>query len=110
MDTTPIALDGEKAKPAPAEVLGGAVEPILSVEDLAICFPKPGTNGREREEVVRGVSFALPPGETLAIVGESGSGKSLTAKALMGLLPPTADISRGKALFRGPNGLADIAE
>ncbi|MEO1293973.1 MAG: ABC transporter ATP-binding protein, partial [Pseudomonadota bacterium] len=44
------------------------------------------------------------------IVGESGSGKSLTAKALMGLLPPTADISRGKALFRGPNGLADIAE
>jgi ABC-type dipeptide/oligopeptide/nickel transport system ATPase component len=57
--------------------------PLLSVEDLRISF-----HARDRVvEAVRGVSFALEAGRTLAIVGESGSGKSVTALSLTRLLP-----------------------
>jgi peptide/nickel transport system ATP-binding protein len=51
--------------------------------------------------VVHGVSFHIDPGETLALVGESGCGKSVTAFALMRLLPPTARILRGEVWFDG---------
>jgi peptide/nickel transport system ATP-binding protein len=67
--------------------------PLLDVDDLAVGFP-----GRV---VVHGVSFSIDPGETLAVVGESGCGKSMTAFALMRLLPPTAAILRGRVLFDG---------
>ena len=50
---------------------------------------------------VRDVSFSLRAGETLAIVGESGSGKSLTALALLGLLPPAARVTKGSAWLQG---------
>ena len=57
--------------------------PLLSVEDLRIAF-----HGRDRVvEAVKGVSFTLEAGRTLAIVGESGSGKSVTALSLTRLLP-----------------------
>ncbi|MCR9255676.1 MAG: ABC transporter ATP-binding protein [Alphaproteobacteria bacterium] len=46
-------------------------------------------------DLVRGVSLALPPGETLGIAGESGSGKSLTAQAAMGLLAPGLRLDGG---------------
>lgn len=58
----------------------------LRVEDLTIAF------GR-REPVVRGVGFQLEPGARLGIVGESGSGKTVTALAIMGLLPENARIT-----------------
>lgn len=67
-------------------------ETILSVENLRISF-----HLQDRViQAVRGVSFSLKKGETLAIVGESGSGKSVTAKSLMRLLPPqTTKITDG---------------
>jgi oligopeptide/dipeptide ABC transporter ATP-binding protein len=58
---------------------------VLDVENLTISFG--GTR------IVDGVSFRLMPGDTLGIVGESGSGKSMTALALMRLLPPGARIT-----------------
>ena len=69
--------------------------PVLNVRDLAIGFPG--------QVVVHGVSFHIDPGETLALVGESGCGKSVTAFALMRLLPPTARILRGEVWFDGIN-------
>jgi peptide/nickel transport system permease protein len=60
--------------------------------------------------LVRDVSLALAPGETLAIVGESGSGKTLTALALLGLLPPPVRLTSGALLLRGSDQRAiDIA-
>jgi oligopeptide transport system ATP-binding protein len=51
--------------------------------------------------VLRDVGFALSPGETLALVGESGSGKSLTALAVLGLLPRDGRIAAGRIVFQG---------
>ncbi|MFT4117710.1 ABC transporter ATP-binding protein [Bradyrhizobium sp.] len=61
---------------------------LLDIQDLTISFPG--------ATPVRNLSFAVAPGETLAVVGESGSGKSLTALALMQLLPKTARIASGR--------------
>jgi peptide/nickel transport system ATP-binding protein len=69
---------------------------LLEVERLAIDLPTP--LGPKR--VVREVSFALSAGESLGIVGESGSGKTMTALALMGLLPDGAIVS-GALRFEG---------
>ena len=66
---------------------------LLDVRDLAIGFPG--------QVAVHGISFHIDPGETLALVGESGCGKSVTAFALMRLLPATAQILRGQILFDG---------
>jgi oligopeptide transport system ATP-binding protein len=71
---------------------------ILSVRDLRISF---GTHAGE-VQAVRGASFDLRRGETLAIVGESGSGKSVAARSIMRLNPETNTIVRGgEILFEG---------
>ncbi len=59
--------------------------PLLRVEGLRISFGG--------AEAVRGISFAIAPGETLGLVGESGSGKSATSLAMMRLLPGSARVS-----------------
>jgi oligopeptide transport system ATP-binding protein len=71
---------------------------ILQVKDLQISF---GTYAGE-VQAVRGISFELRRGETLAIVGESGSGKTVTAKSLLRLLPEAnTKIKGGEAIFEG---------
>jgi oligopeptide/dipeptide ABC transporter ATP-binding protein len=52
-------------------------------------------------EVVRGVDLRIAPGEVVGLVGESGSGKSMTALAVMRLLPPGGAVTSGRVLFRG---------
>ncbi|VUD72829.1 ABC transporter ATP-binding protein [Methylobacterium symbioticum] len=77
-----------------AETRTGA--PVLEVDDLRISF-------RERaaeRAAVHGLGFSVEAGETLAIVGESGCGKSLTAFALLGLLPGNARAS-GRVRLEG---------
>ncbi|MGG5808395.1 ABC transporter ATP-binding protein [Falsiroseomonas sp. CW058] len=64
-------------------------DPILEVRDLGVSFP----TDRGRLRPVDGVSLAVEAGKTLAVVGESGCGKSVTALAVMGLLPPGAQIT-----------------
>ena len=62
---------------------------LLDAQNLAIDLPTPA--GLKR--VVRDVSFSLDEGQSLGVVGESGSGKTMTALALMGLLPEGAKVS-----------------
>tara|TARA_R110002072_G_scaffold12038_22_gene53072 strand:- start:1131 stop:3038 length:1908 start_codon:yes stop_codon:yes gene_type:complete len=81
---------------------------LLSVEDLHVGFCLP----EGRLEAVRGVSFSVRPGATVALVGESGSGKSVVSQSIMGILPKKASISRGRILLNDPslpNGPVDIA-
>ena len=66
-------------------------QPLLSIRDLRVRFTIHGTT----LEAVRGVSFDIAPGATVALVGESGSGKSVIARAIMGLLPENAAITAG---------------
>lgn len=77
---------------------------ILEVKDLKVMFH---TYAGEIK-AVRGISFNLEAGETLAIVGESGCGKSITAKSLIRLLPtPSAEIDKNsKIIFNGQDVLA----
>ncbi|WP_372621336.1 dipeptide/oligopeptide/nickel ABC transporter permease/ATP-binding protein [Falsiroseomonas sp.] len=71
--------------------------PLLDVQGLTVEIATPGGIIRPVEDV----SFAVRAGSTLAIVGESGSGKSITATAVMGLLPPVAQVTAGVARFEG---------
>ncbi len=73
------------------------MEKILEVKDLTINFRT--VNGEV--QAVRGVSFDLYKGETMAIVGESGSGKSVTSRAILGILANNAIVRNGKIYFDG---------
>ena len=72
------------------------MNPLLTVENLTVLFHTyAGT-----VQAVKDVSFALAKGEILGVVGESGCGKSVTASAIMGLIPsPPGEIAAGRILF-----------
>ncbi|MCO4892404.1 ABC transporter ATP-binding protein [Cupriavidus sp. WGtm5] len=76
--------------------------PLLSIRDLSIALPA----GGDRPYAVRDISYDLHAGEILCIVGESGSGKSMSANAIMGLLPTYLKPEQGQILFRGRDLLA----
>jgi oligopeptide/dipeptide ABC transporter ATP-binding protein len=78
--------------PSGATTTGDAQEPVLVLDSLRVAAGD--------AELVRGVSLHVRAGEVLGLVGESGSGKSLTALAIVGLLPPGLDAS-GSIRFKG---------
>jgi len=85
--------------PPPEAVASGyrrRVPELLTVTDLRVGLP----TARGPVDALRGVSFSLSSGDTLGLIGESGCGKSLTALALMGLLPEGALLS-GSIRFDG---------
>jgi peptide/nickel transport system ATP-binding protein len=71
--------------------------PLLSVRDLSVAFD----TRRGTFEAVSGLGFDVLSGRTLGVVGESGSGKSVTAMALMRLLPDAAEVTSGTVRFAG---------
>jgi peptide/nickel transport system ATP-binding protein len=81
---------------------------LLAIDGLAVSFPgAPGSAGGRPVAAVRGVSFRVARGEIVGLVGESGSGKSLTALAILRLLPRAARVSGsvrldGEELFSLP--------
>ena len=80
------------------------MQSLLSIEGLSIQF------SQESFYAVHDLSFSLQAGKTLALIGESGCGKSITARALMRLLPPTAVIGEtSKVVFAG-NDLMRLSE
>lgn len=71
---------------------------LLSINDLSILLPE----GSDRQYAVEHADLKLHAGETVCVVGESGSGKSLTARAVMGLLPaPHVRVGSGEIMFGG---------
>ncbi|APE42485.1 microcin ABC transporter ATP-binding protein [Sulfitobacter alexandrii] len=72
--------------------------PLLEVRDLTVALP----DGADRPNAVEQISYRVEPGRITCIVGESGSGKSMTANAIMGLLPrPHVRVTGGSLLFQG---------
>jgi peptide/nickel transport system ATP-binding protein len=79
---------------------------LLSIQDLKVAFRMGRVDGVEqRAEAVKGVSFDIPENTTVALVGESGSGKSVTAMAIVNLLPDNAE-RQGTIDFLGRDMLA----
>lgn len=79
------------------------MSPLLSIRNLAVSFKTPTAS----IQAVRDISFDLFPGETVALVGESGCGKSVTASAILRLIPaPSGKIEHGAIFFEGKDLLS----
>lgn len=74
-------------------------EVVLDVRNLTTAFS--GLGSGRTSTVVNAVSFDIARGESLALVGESGSGKSMTALSILGLVPPSAEVTSGEVLLSG---------
>ena len=72
---------------------------LLKVHNLHVWFRKK----KQTIPAVNGVSFSIAQDDTLGLVGESGSGKTITALAILGLVPPPGEIIKGEILFLGQN-------
>jgi peptide/nickel transport system ATP-binding protein len=80
--------------------------PLVSIQNLVVALP----SGADRAMAVDDVSLEVGQGEVVCIVGESGSGKSLTAHAIMGLLPRGVTAAGGRILFDGSDLLREPPE
>jgi oligopeptide/dipeptide ABC transporter ATP-binding protein len=72
-------------------------ESLLRIEDLVVTLRSP----RGDQDIVHGIDLDVAPGETLGVVGESGSGKTLTMLAVMRLLAPPLEMTRGRVVLEG---------
>jgi peptide/nickel transport system ATP-binding protein len=70
---------------------------LLSIENLSIALPE----GADRAFAIEDVSFKVHRNEIVCLVGESGSGKSMTAHAILRLLPEEVRVSTGTVKFKG---------
>ena len=84
-----------------AELDATSAEALLAVDDLRV-----GLRGHDAGRLLAGVSFSVHRGEAVALVGESGSGKSLTALAILGLLPGATRVTGGDVRWGGRSLLA----
>ncbi|MBO0683074.1 MAG: ABC transporter ATP-binding protein [Candidatus Dormibacteraeota bacterium] len=89
LGSAPRGLVSGAAKP-------GAAGPLLEVRDLQVRLRR----GDLEVRAVRGLTYSVSAGRTLAIIGESGSGKTVSCRAVMGLLPPSAVVT-GSARLEG---------
>jgi peptide/nickel transport system ATP-binding protein len=83
-----------------------AAAPLVEVEDLTVAFAAGSGRKAPSVPVLRGVSFSVRAGETLAIVGESGSGKSVTARTLLGLTGPRSTVTAARLEIAGEDATA----
>ncbi|MED5422005.1 MAG: ATP-binding cassette domain-containing protein, partial [Pseudomonadota bacterium] len=75
---------------------------LLQINDLSVTF----RNGKQVTDAVKHVDLCVKKGETHALVGESGSGKSVTAMAMMRLLPASSCFPNGEILYKGQDVLS----
>src|SRR3954453_6734142 len=93
----PTPLKWETVQMASASQAVASEDVALSVRELTVSLPA----GMERVNAVENVSFDLKRSQILCIIGESGSGKSVTANAIMGLLPKSIRVSSGAICLEG---------
>jgi peptide/nickel transport system ATP-binding protein len=82
-----------------------AMNPLVRIEDLSVALPR----GADRPYAVESLSLELNAGEIVCVVGESGSGKSMTASALMGLLPASLPVASGRIML-GERDIVRLSE
>jgi oligopeptide/dipeptide ABC transporter ATP-binding protein len=104
MSAPPSTAAPAMTKPMAAEPPAGRGTPLLQVDGLRVHIPTQG--GTRIVKPIEGVSFTLDRGEVVGIVGESGSGKSMTALAIMRLLPPGARYVGGDIRLDGDSLLS----
>src|ERR1700720_542808 len=75
--------------------------PVLEISNLSVAIKGSG----DRPHAVRGINLTVGANEIVCVVGESGSGKSVTAQAVMGLLPRELSASAGEARLQGEDVL-----
>ncbi|PKU22099.1 ABC transporter ATP-binding protein [Telmatospirillum siberiense] len=80
--------------------------PRLSIDDLSIAMPE----GADRALALDGVSLSIGSDEIVCLVGESGSGKSMTARAILRLLPPVVRLTGGRIILDGKQDLLRLPE
>ena len=79
-----------------------AAPPVLELKGLSVRLPR----GSDRAHAIENITFSVGAGEIVCVVGELGSGKSVTAQAVMGLLPREFAASAGEARLQGEDVLA----